>query len=163
MQKMVFLLCWWEDAIFLCKSRPFSLPDVLLSTLDHRFFPSKTQIWIKHSQNHGWGNNRVMSEDCWSERESLTNPSLSPPECRRFDDQARPSVITANMEDKQRVWDEKAKLWLHQRPRCEALRHCRDNEGMVNTCSELSFQGNKDQSPKTCCTSLQCRCDNEHV
>lgn len=45
-----------------------------------------------------------------SERESFANLSLSPPECRRFDDQARPSVITANMEDKQKIWDEKAKV-----------------------------------------------------
>lgn len=51
-----------------------------------------------------------MSEGCRRERESFTNPSLSPRECLRFDDQGRPSVITANMEDKQRMWDEKAEL-----------------------------------------------------
>lgn len=44
--------------------------------------------------------------------ESFTNPSLSPPECRCFDDRARPSVIVANMEDKQRMWDEMLKVWL---------------------------------------------------
>lgn len=116
MRKMIFLLCLWEDATFFSvgverflsppvQGVAFASPPEIIG-----FPPSKINT-VKNMAKA-----TIMSCLRTAEvKESFTNPSLSPPECRRFDDQARPSV-TANIENKQKkVWGEKEKLWLHQR------------------------------------------------
>lgn len=123
MQKDLSPILVGKRHIFLSGSQQFALLDfrwaqcLFLPPKSSGLFPSKLQIWIKYHQKPGSGNNH-RSEDLWRERESFTNPSLSPPECCCFDGQAGPSVITGNMEDKQRTWDGLLKIWLQQRNKC---------------------------------------------